>query len=237
MRNLLCQSSQDYKYVIKFVEEQSDDFINDEYVKYLRKYNLDSNRALELAEQMWFVIAAKTDGQAYHLLRFLEGNEDGHRGVMAWYRLRSSAMGVSTNRLQALNARVNTPERVEKFEDLHAAVECWEADVREYELATNTKINDVMRMGGFLQLVPKNLAIQIRDSPTILDYDDAKRYLLRKIDQCKSPWTRGSVSVGSKDKHAMDIGQCADDIGMSQHDGHQLLLQQPDADCYDEHDA
>ena len=86
MRNLLCQSSQDYKYVIKFVEEQSDDFINDEYVKYLRKYGLDSNRALELAEQMWFVIAAKTDGQAYHLLRFLEGNEDGHRGVMAWYR-------------------------------------------------------------------------------------------------------------------------------------------------------
>ena len=99
---------------------------------------------------MWFVIAAKTDGQAYHLLRFLEGNEDGHRGVMAWYRLRSSAMGVSTNRLQALNARVNTPERVEKFEDLHAAVECWEADVREYELATNTKINDATRMGGFL---------------------------------------------------------------------------------------
>ena len=115
MRNLLCQSSQDYKYVIKFVEEQSDDFINDEYVKYLRQYNLDANRALELAEQMWFVIAAKTDGQAYHLLRFLEGNEDGHRGVMAWYRLRSSAMGVSTNRLQALNARVNTPERVEKL--------------------------------------------------------------------------------------------------------------------------
>ena len=35
----------------------------------------------------------------------------------------------------------------------------------------------------------------------------------------------------------MDIGQCADNMCMSQHDGHQLLLQQQDTDCYEEHGA
>ena len=210
-RNLLYQCCKDYKPILKWVETQNKDFDDYDFDEAIDKLGLDTDVAHDLAEQLWYLISAKSDGPVFHMLRNLEGEDDTSRGARAWYRIRANAMGISANRLQALNSRVHTPQRVVRFEDLQSAIDCWEADLREYERVTDSVCPDVMKLGGFLHLIPEKEAAAIKSSPSIVNYDDARKYIMRQVDLNKSPWTRGSSGTGrpvKENKDAMDLGIC-----------------------------
>ena len=152
---------------------------------------------------MWFLICIKTGTELLPTLNNLEN--DGKvsascKGPSAWWRIRAYAIGANLSRVQALNGRVYGPERVSSEEHLQYELDCWEADVREYEIIQGRDVDELSKRGGLLQLIPKKMADAIEDNPMATTFEQARNYVRRQIDLKRAAWTRGGASKHQKPK-------------------------------------
>ena len=88
------------------------------------------------------------------LLRNLEGIQPvAARGFEAWFRLNRDVKGATGPRLIQLASRIFYPSRA-KAGTMGAALEAWEADIREFE-QSGQRLGPILKNFGLTRLVPK----------------------------------------------------------------------------------
>ena len=194
MKNILFLADKRFRDLIKFLDGQETEFAD---VDFDTAMSGTSNSELEdMSEQLWFLISVKSGAELLPTMNKIEMDnsiDQRYKGPRLWWSIRAYAMGANLSRVQALNARVYGPERLKSEDNLQFELDCWEADVREYEVITKQKIGDMAQRGGLLQLIPKKLADAIEESALITTYTDARNYVQRQIDLKRAAWTRGGT--------------------------------------------
>ena len=134
MRNVLYQTNRDFRKVIGWIDQQKKEVNDVSYNTAMQELGFTTDEATDMAEQLWFLICVKTGTELLPTLNKLENDgkvSDSFQGPLAWWYIRSYAMGANLSRVQALNGRVYGPDRIDKEENLQYELDCWEADVRE----------------------------------------------------------------------------------------------------------
>ena len=180
----------------------------------LTVWQLDEDLAKNVLEQTYHVLLAKTSGSAFHLIQGYEEETCGIRGAKAWWKLKQHAQGMSSSRMFGLLERIGSPPRVGKLADLQAALDAWEALVREYE-SVKGKIGDMHLVRGLMNLAPSEQAHHMA-TVGVTVFAEAKSYLERQISLRREayfreiPGTQGPGKTLVKEKDKMDVGACQD---------------------------
>ena len=200
--------------LLKFLEGQEEMVTEDVCEEYKNDHLTNEQEIAWFSSQLYQLLAKKTADSPQMLVR-QEEDEGELRGLTAWQRVHTDAMGWNTAQRRALNATVNSPEKVVKLEDIPRALAQWEIMKKQHEELEKTKMAETQAMAAVQMMLPPVLEAMVRaNAHTLKDLESLKKYVCSQCFEAKVP----SISVPGAQAPApkVDIGYTGVDLEGSQ---------------------
>ena len=141
-----------------------------------------------------------TEGPAAQILVEAHGS-----GVEAWRLLTKRYDPRTSESKRALMKKVVNTPAVKNMADLEKALQTWEISCRRYERATDTELNDDIKVNCLIALCPPRLEdhlnLTIRDEE---DYDGVRKEIVRQIEKSRAANEPTPMDIGSWDRAPTD---------------------------------
>ena len=135
---------------------------------------------------LWQVLRLNLTGTAQALMKTLNDDDVGVRGINAWRMIISDAVGLSGQRYAGLVQRVFSPKRLAKDDDLEAGVANWKTLLQEY-IAVHGDVQDDIKAHSLKQLFPEGLVGDIRRMENGKTFKEVHEYVMNQISERKDP--------------------------------------------------
>ena len=146
--------------------------------------------------------------QHQNMLRNLENQsgDPGAQGIEAWFRILREYKGATGPRLLQIATGIFFPTKVKDLTEVPAALEAWEALVKELQ-TSGQPIGDLLKMVGFMQLLPDDMNKDLtRVRHDITDYGASRIWVLDQIAARRNPPKKGA-EIHHVDKERDEGGQ------------------------------
>ena len=160
-----------------------------------------------------------TEGPAAQTLVAAQGS-----GVEAWRLLSKRYDPRTSESKRALMKKVVNTPAVKTMADLEKALQSWETSCRRYERATDTELNDDIKVNCLIALCPPRLEdhlnLTIKDEE---DYDGVRKEIIRQIEKSRAASEPSPMDIGSWEQHdssqwyCMPFDTTCEDIGTLGH--------------------
>ena len=212
---------------VKWIEEQGsyDDISDLALSNWIVDDQLVASEVEWALEQLYFVLARKTEGTAKDLVQSEYDVVKDYikvRGARAWKRVQTFAWGMTQNRRQEVLNRVANPKRCSTYDELAGALATSEKDVRDLTKFDQSALPDDVKIEYLKQFVPDSCQEYLRrmSSQGPLTFTACLQYVENQIAERRtgsSYGTSGTKTPAKPNRDAMDcnhVGQTPSPVGM-----------------------